>query len=206
MRRAALFDVDCREFNAVGDGLAFRPRVEPLADKLRALYDCAARHGLPLVFSTCWSGRMLQPDSLPGVLFVPLDPSRREWLDGLDAARLIYVEKRTYDKPGLNYACRAFDIFANSSNAARLALTLAVEEWVVFGNGFDLCVNGVVRGLLATGRKVRLLEDVTWASAEGYGDHGETGTPTNRRRILDEMAALGVRLETGASFLAEMAS
>ena len=102
--RLGFFDVDCLELNEAGDGLGFRPRVEPLADRLRRLYDCAENHGFPLVFTTCCSGRMPAPDDLPDVLFVPLDGAEREWERQVNGHRVFHLQKKTYGEPRKNSA------------------------------------------------------------------------------------------------------
>ena len=64
----ALFDVDCLEISEDGQGLDFRPRVKPLANKLTQLYEAAELFNFPFLFSTCCSGRMLKPgdfDDIP---------------------------------------------------------------------------------------------------------------------------------------------
>ncbi|MCE5328351.1 MAG: hypothetical protein LLG01_18270 [Planctomycetaceae bacterium] len=200
-RRFVFFDVDCRELADAGDGLQFRPRVKPLAGALESLYALARRLEAPLVFTTCCSGRMLAADSLGDVLLVPLDAGDQQWRRRLDSAALICLSKKTYHEPAKNYACRAFDMFADNANATALAQALDAGEWIVFGNGFDLCVNAAVRGLLAAGQKVRIVTDVTVASAKGYG---RCGTEENRSEILDDFATRGVRLCTLDELSAEL--
>ncbi len=200
-RRFGFFDVDCRELADAGDGLQFRPRVKPLAGALESLYALARRLEAPLVFTTCCSGRMLAAESLDDVLLVPLDAGDRQWRQRLDGAELICLAKKTYNDPPKNYSCRAFDMFADNANATALVQALDVAEWIVFGNGFDLCVNAAVRGLLAAGQKVCVVTDVTIASAKGYG---RCGTDENRRDILADFAAAGVRLCTLNELIAEV--
>ncbi|MCE5276933.1 MAG: hypothetical protein ABFD92_10350 [Planctomycetaceae bacterium] len=200
-RRLGFFDVDCRELTDAGDGLQFRPRVKPLAPRLEQIYGLARRLEAPLVFTTCCSGRMLDAGSLNDVLLVPLDAADQQWRRRLDSAALICLAKKTYNDPPKNYACRAFDMFADNANAVAMVRALDVGEWVVFGNGFDLCVNAAVRGLLAAGQNVRVVTDVTIASAKGYG---RCGTDEYRREILADFAAAGVRLCTLDDLLAEM--
>ena len=203
------FDVDSRELNEAGTGLKFRPRVEPLADRLNRMYAVAQKNDVPLVFTTCCSGRMLRPESLPEVLFVPLDPAQRQWEERLDSHRLICMEKKTYHDAKDNFGCRAYDMFQGNGNAARLVQALDVNEWVVFGNGFDLCIYSAVHGLLAAGQKVCLLSDVFARGARGYyvptaGGQVECGTPENLARILAEFKQLGVRTATQEQFLASL--
>lgn len=190
-RPFALFDVDCQELNDAGDGLSLRPRVEPLAPQIARLYDLADRADCPVVFTTCCSGRMLAPRDVPGVVFVPLaGDGAADWQSQLDARRF-YLQKKTYHDPQLNYACQAFDMFADNGNAARLVRALNAEQWIVFGNGFDLCVNAAATGLLDAGSNVLLVTDVAVPTATGYG---RCGTPENRDRILAALQARGARL------------
>jgi nicotinamidase-related amidase len=207
--RFGLFDVDSRELNAAGNALGFRPRVEPLRDRLDRLYALAEERGTPLVFTTCCSGRMLRPDSLPEVLVVPLGADQRQWETRMHAYRLFCLQKKAYKEAGANFSCRAYDMFRDNGNAARLMQTLDVNEWIVFGNGFDLCIYSGVRGLLAAGQRVCLLSDVYASGARGYyvptpRGRFETGTPENHARILAEFRQLGVRTATLEQFLASV--
>ncbi len=186
--RYGLFDVDCRELSAAGDGLSLRPRVEPLAERLGRLYAWAEKHGLPLVMTTCCSGRMPGPGDLAGVLFVPLDASSRAWEDRLDEHRVFYLQKNAYGDPQQNFRLRAFDMFQDNGNAARLVALLGVEQWIVFGNAFDACVACAARGLLAAGQKVCLLPDVGVLGARGYGN---SGTQEHLGQVLAELGRLG---------------
>ena len=206
----ALFDVDSRELNPAGNGFSFRQRVEPLAPQLKRLYALADKHSAPLVFTVCCSGRMLEPRSLPNVLVVPLDAADRRWEAKRAQYRLFNVEKKTYKEPGSNFTCAAYDMFKDNGNAAHLIKSLNVGEWVVFGNGFDLCINAAVRGLLAAGQKVCLLSDVYVQGARGYfvptadGGQIELGTPENLARVLAEFQQHGVRSLTLDQFAASV--
>ena len=196
--RFGFFDVDCQELNESGDGLSLRPRAEPLAESLGQLWNCAEQHGLPVVFTTCCSGRMPKPTDLPEVLFVPLDPSCREWEDRVAEHRIFYLEKNAYGDPKINSQRRAYDVFGDNGNARRLVECLGVEEWVVFGNAFDFCVNCAARGLLAAGQQVRLLPDVGVLGARGYG---ASGTEENLRHVLTELSQLGAQIGSLDTFL-----
>lgn len=198
-KRYGFFDVDSRELSPDGNGLNFRERVKPLAGKLNQLYDLAARHEIALVFTTCCSGRMLRADSLPDVLYVPLEQDDDAWLAEAGRGKRIYLQKKTYGVPQTNYTCRAFDVFSDNGNAARLLQTLAVEEWVVFGNGLDLCVNHVAQSILRYGRRVTFLEDVMIPSAKGYDNNG---TEENRLAVFENLRRMGAVPQSFASFMA----
>jgi len=197
-REIGFFDVDCRELNAAGTGLGYRPRVEPIVPALEKLYARARELDAPEVFTTCCSGRMLREASLSEVLFVPMDPAQSGWTARVPAHRLFYLEKATCGVPAENYKQRTFDAFRYNRNAPRLFELLGARRWVVFGNGFDLCVNTTVRGLLGCGLAVHLIADVTVAAARGYDD---CGTEENRRRVLEDLAGLGATVGTLAEFL-----
>ena len=205
--RFGFFDVDSRELNTARTGFQFRERVLPLADRLNRLYAVSEDRNYPLVFTTCCSGRMLQPDSLREVLVVPLDPAQKEWQERLRAYHLFCVQKKTFSEPKQNFGCRAFDMFKHNGNAARLVQTLGVEEWIVFGNGFDFCIDSAIAGLVAAGQKVCLLTDVYARGAKGYPvstpqGEIESGGPENEVYLLGKFRQLGVRTATLDEFLA----
>lgn len=188
----AFFDVDCRDLDPTGARLQFRPRViEPLSEKLNALYKESTSMNIPLVFTTCCSGKMLQAGQMSGVLYIPCDAQKTEWQSHVKSHRLFYLQKHACGEPKANFACQAYDVFKYNHNAVSLVRMLQVDQWIVFGNGFDLCVNSTVRGLLNAGQRVHLLTDVLVPSARGYGD---CGTEENRLRILHELGELGVTM------------
>jgi len=156
--RFSFFDVDSRELDESARTLGYRPRVLPIVPKLERLYSLADTKGWPLVFTTCCSGRMLSPKNLPDVLFIPLDASDTSWCAAVGKHRRFYLAKRTCGDPKLNYDARTFDMFQHNANARRLLQSLDVETWVVFGNGFDLCVNAAANGILNAGLPLILLE------------------------------------------------
>ena len=198
------FDVDCREIAPTG-ALTLRPRVQPLAERLQALYDYAVRHDLVTIFTTCCSGRMLERGSRDDILFVPLDADDTDWSEGVPDARLIYLQKKAYGDPRVNFDCRAYDMFADNPHAAHLLRTLDIPEWVVFGNGFDLCVNSAVSGILCAGYAVTLLTDLmipcgqlAYLAERGFG---HIGTEAYRNDIYAEFVRQGARLSTGEQLL-----
>jgi nicotinamidase-related amidase len=192
-RRFGLFDADCRELDASGSGLAYRPRVRPIVPQLELLYDLAEAKRYPLVFTTCCSGRMLTPLGLPDTGYVPLNATETSWRAELHRFREFYLAKHTCGEPKANFACRAFDMFQYNANACWLLRELDVETWVVFGNGFDLCVGSAARGILRAGLKLILLEDVRIASANA--------TPQSEQETFDTMRDQGAQLMTLQSFL-----
>jgi nicotinamidase-related amidase len=190
MNRFGLFDVDSWELNEIGDGLSARPRVAPIVPKLKHLHAWATAYDYPVVFTTCCSGRMISPDGLPDILHVPLTPP----LPALEGYRQFYLAKKAYGDPKINFAQCAFDMFRDNDNAAHLLRALNVETWVVFGNGFDLCVNSAARGILNASLPVILLEDVRVSSANG--------TPASEQETLRQLRSLGARVMTLEQFMA----
>jgi len=191
--RFGFFDADCRELDASGTGLAYRPRVWPIVPQLERLYGLAEARKYPLVFTTCCSGRMLSPMGLAGTRYVPLDAADTSWRAASGEFRQFYLAKHTCGQPQANFACRAFDMFQYNANASLLLRELAVETWVVFGNGFDLCVGSAARGILQSGLKLILLEDVRISSAGA--------TPQSEEATLGALRRQGARLMTLQSFL-----
>jgi hypothetical protein len=162
--RFGFFDVDCREVDQSGRALSYRPRVWPIVSQLERLYTLAEAKGYPLVFTTCCSGRMPARQALPDTLFIPLDAGDMSWRGKLREYRRFYLAKPTCGNPQVNGACRAYDMFHHNANAACLAREPGVETWIVFGNGFDLCVGSAAAGILRAGCSLIVLEDVRISS------------------------------------------
>lgn len=215
-RRLALFDSDCLELAAAAPArrsrelpaFAIRERVYPLADKLERLYAFARRRELTMVFTHCCSARAVAPaaaanapDPTPdGVLVVPMNGGDESWLAGVRSHRLINLEKYNDTPLQESFICRHFDAFQHNANARRLLAALAIPQWVMFGHGFDLCVDSAVKGLIAAGYHVHLLTDVIASSATGYGPYG---TEASKRAILDYLVRIGVTTGTLESLLRE---
>jgi nicotinamidase-related amidase len=187
------FDVDCRELSEDGSGWVFRPRVEPIAEKVLRLYDRARRESAPIVATTCGSGRMPSDGFCPGGIVIPLDPAKQAWRTRLAENRFFHVEK----------TCGSWRAFEGNPNAARLFLEMGIVDWVVFGNGLDLCVDQAVQNLLSLGLRVTFLSDVLIPSAKGNGPQGDSGTPRSRERTLARWRELGARETTLDAFLGE---
>jgi len=192
-RRFGLFDVDSRELDQSGCGLAYRPRVRPIVPLLERLYALAEAKGYPLLFTTCCSGRMLPPRGLPGTLVIPLDAAETSWRAALGGYRRFYLAKRARGDPAANLAARAFDTFEHNANARLLLRELDVATWVVFGNAFDLCVASVARGILNAGLPLIVLKDVR-VSASG-------ATPQSERETIRFLSEREAQLMSLAAFL-----
>lgn len=190
--RFGLFDVDSRELDGSRRQLGFRPRVVPLASSLQRLYALAAVHQYPLVFTTCCSGSMPGPSDVPGMLYIPLDPADLSWLGRVEEYQLFHVAKKAHGDPARNSACRAYDMFQDNPHVSRLLRALQVETWVVFGNGFDLCVGSAARGILDAGLPLIVLEDVRISNAGG--------TAESERNTFDELRGRGARVMSLSQF------
>ncbi len=201
-KRFGFFDADCLEVTD-DNSLGLRPRVKPLTDKLNRLYQFVAENKAVLVFTTCCSGQMLVQGSRNDILFVPLAGQEQGWKAQTDQHKLIYLQKKAYGDPKINFSCRAFDVFAHNENAAALIKELAVDEGVVFVNGLDLCVDQAVKGILAAGGKVTFLADVMVSSATGYGAFG---TPENKAATYENWTSLGATRQTFDQFLTDYGS
>jgi hypothetical protein len=163
-----------------------------MADRVLRLIARAQEERAPLVATTCGSGRMPRGESCPGGMVVPLDPDDRSWCDRVEGHRFFHLEKQ----------CGAWRAFEGNPNAARLFLELGVLDWVVFGNGLDLCVDQAVQNLLSLGLSVAFLSDVLIPSATGYGPLGDSGTQASRERTLGRWRELGAREMSLEDFLA----
>jgi hypothetical protein len=210
-RQIALFDSDCLE--PVGKGsfplpampnFTVRQRMQPKADIINALHDFAQRHDLTVLFTQCCSARLVTDNNPPETLVVPLDGCGSAWQDRVGKARFINIRKPS----GLgdsdttrSFICRYFDAFQHNANVGHLLKLLNIPVFVLFGHGFDLCVDSSAKGLLAAGFKVHLLTDVTAPSATGYGPYGTT---ESSRAILDYLIKIGVTTGTSNDFLQEM--
>jgi nicotinamidase-related amidase len=129
---------------------------------------------------------------------VPRDPGNQTWRQELPGRRLINIEKHHASPPRESFICRHFDAFQHNPNAARLFKALDIPLWVVFGHGFDLCVDSAVKGILMSGYRVHLLTDLTAPSAKGYGPYG---TEESRAAILAYLKKIGVTTGTLDAFL-----
>ncbi len=92
-------------------------------------------------------------------------------------------------------------MFADNGNATALVKELNADEWVLFGNALDLCVDAAVRGVLAAGGNVTFLSDCMCSSATGYGLNG---TEENRLATFARWREAGAKEQTLDAFLARM--
>lgn len=172
----------------------------PMAEKLESLYAFAKQHDLATVFTQCCSAKIVSPKTHPEVLRVPMATQRTEWLKHVDRFRLVNLEKHNGAALHESFICRHFDAFQHNSNARKLFAKLNIPRWVMFGHGFDLCVDSSVKGLIAAGYQVHLLVDVIASAATGYGPYG---TEESKRSILTYLQKIGVTTGTLDEFLKE---
>lgn len=210
-RRIALFDSDCLEPVEAGGfplpalpAFGVRERMRPKADRINALYEFALRHDLTVIFTQCCSATPVVDGSPEGTLVVPVDPGDQRWRERVSCSRLINIEKKSGSGEGgtmRSFICRYFDAFQHNPNTGVLLESLDVPLFVLFGHGFDLCVDSSAKGLLAAGRKVHFLTDVSASSASGYGPYG---TAESGGAILDYLVKIGVTTGTSEEFLRGM--
>jgi nicotinamidase-related amidase len=210
-RQIALFDSDCLEpmnedsfqLRAL-PAFGVRKRMQPKADKINGLYAFAQKHDLTVLFTQCCSAKPVTDDSPTGTLVVPTTGNDLSWQARVEGSRLINIEKRSgLGEPDTtrSFICRYFDAFQHNANTGALLELLNVPVFVLFGHGFDLCVDSSAKGLLAAGYKVHFLTDVSAPSASGYGPYG---TEESGRAILDYLVKIGVTIGTSDEFLWEM--
>jgi len=212
-RQIALFDSDCLQPAGKGDvplpalpAFSVRERMQPKADRINALYALARRHDLTVLFTQCCSAPLVADDDPAGTLLVPLDGKERGWQEKVAQARLINLRKPSGLGVGNttnSFICRYFDAFQHNANAKALLGALNVPIFVLFGHGFDLCVDSAAKGLLAAGHRVHFLTDVSAPSASGYGPYG---TEESGRSILDYLVKIGVTTGSSEAFVQEMES
>jgi hypothetical protein len=195
--KIGFFETCSRELDEC-TGYKYRPRMQPWTEPLNGLYGYAQKHGIPFVFTTCCSGNLLSPDSRKDVLFIPVDGANTEWKNRVKDFRLFYVEKITHHDPKVNSEQETYAPFCYNQNVRPLIESLSVDEWIVYGNGVDFCVNDTVTGLIKAGQKVTFLSDVLCKSATGYGN---SGTEESTRETLAFWRALGAREYTSSAFL-----
>lgn len=180
-KKIAFFDVCSREIDN-NLALSFRPRVKPIAEKLNRIYDFINKKGSILVFTTCCSGKMLEPGLREDILIIGLDENNLEWKKKIKDYKSINLQKNKFSYEPFNY----------NKNSIQLIKALPVDEWVIFGNGLDLCVNHIVENILNEGFKVTFLKDVMISSAVGYETNfGKSGTEENKAATFENWCKNG---------------
>ncbi len=208
MNKTVFFDVDCLEVwheksaptRPVFDGMGFRPRVEPIAERLNNLYRLIVLNDRPMFFCTCCSGNLPEKDFSQDMLFISRNEPITE-IDRFDDKKLIYVEKKTTGIPKQNYEQCCFDPFRHNHNLNHVIDKIGAERWVVFGNGFDLCVMSVIRGLIKQNKEVFFVHDLIVRGAKGYDN---LGTEEYWLEAMEELNNCGVTLISYADLIMEM--
>jgi len=75
-----------------------------------------------------------------------------------------------------------------NGNAERLVKAIDVDEWIVFGNAFDVCVACCAEGLLNAGQRICLVTDVAALSVRGMQE--------SLRAMIEGMSQRGARAST----------
>ena len=84
-------------------------------------------------------------------------------------------------------------MFQDNGNLVRLLQLLDLSNWVVFGNGMDLCVHCGASGVLKAGFDVTVLSDVLISSVNG--------TPESMLETLNCLKGAGATSQTLQGFL-----
>jgi hypothetical protein len=195
-KEIGFFDVDSREMNECSKELKLQERMEPIAKILTDLYDFAAKFSVPFVFTTCCSGKFPEIGSLDYVCRVPMDSNDSSWTKDAGRYRYFYLQKKQYGNPRINSERCAHAFFKYNGNAMKLFKRLKMKKWVVFGNGFDLCVCHACFSLLKNGFKLVILED---AVMPAWG-RKPIGTKENKKKILKELKGLGTEIMNTETF------
>lgn len=184
----AFFNVDCLEYDTGKKSLTtYRPRVEYLAPQLDSVKNYALKHEIPMLITTCCSGRMPKKTELKReeAVFVSLKKTN-DWLTDFNPAANYYIEKKAYGDPKMNYDKHATEMFLNNENIDYLLDTLNVENWIVFGNGFEACVVTAVNNLLERGYDVAIVEDLLIS--------GAGGSPETKQKIIEHYRNNNVKI------------
>jgi hypothetical protein len=194
------FEICSREMDECGRepdgccGYQYRHRMQPWAGQLSALYTYAQRLCAPFVFTTCCGGSMLLPDSKNDVLFIPIDGADTRWQTKIKDYHCFYVEKIADCNMKENSEFDNAALFCYNRNVLKLVELLSVDEWIVYGNSLDFCVNDTVIGLLNAGQMVTFLSDVLCGSSNG--------TEESRNRTLEKWRTLGAIERASGELLA----
>jgi nicotinamidase-related amidase len=191
------FEVDGRELATSGDSLAFVPRATRFQEKLEHLETVARHLQAPFVFTICCADRFLEPERKAGSVVVPRGAGSTAWIEQLQGARIIHLEKpRECGDHKMDAELLVWDMFLHNENAPRLFEELKVKHWVTYGIGIDHCVSSATRGLLRLGYDVTVLSDLLVSNA---GGNHETMSA-----MLMQLSKLGARVQTCEEFLREL--
>jgi nicotinamidase/pyrazinamidase len=182
------FDIDSQLDFLYPAGALYVPGAERIVPAIACLNRYAAAHGIPVVSTTdahteddpefrvwphhcvagTWGQRKAEATLLDRRTVVP----NRDCPLNVDGARQIVVEKQTVD------------VF-QARNLSRVVERLGGDGYVVYGVVTEICVLYAVRGLLRTGRPIRVVTDAV-----------ETLKREDSERALEECRSQGASLVT----------
>jgi nicotinamidase/pyrazinamidase len=180
------FDIDSQLDFLYPAGALYVPGAERIVPAIACLNRYAAAHGIPVVSTTdahteddqefrvwphhcvagTWGQRKAEATLLDRRVVVP----NRDCPLNVEGARQIVVEKQTVD------------VF-QARNLSRVVELLGGDGYVVYGVVTEICVLYAVRGLLRTGRPVRVVTDAV-----------ETLKREDSERALEECRSQGASL------------
>ncbi len=166
-----IFDVDTRQPTDDGNGWTYQGRAVPFRSDTERLLEAVHAQQVPLVMTTCVGGHMLAPaqfkQAYPEMLFVPLDERDTAWAEKCAQYNAFYVEKLPrHAGCTAQHPHPAHEIFLNNKNAARLIDALGIQEWIVFGNAMETCVDLVIAKLREKQCTVRYIPELMMPGAK----------------------------------------
>ena len=200
--KIVFWEVDAQMDFMLPGGKLYVPGAERIIPNIRRLVEAAQENGAWLISSVdahtendpeferfpphCVQGspgaRIIPEGLAKNPFTIPNDPSVELSKDIFSQSQVV-LEKQTLDD---------FD----NPHTGELVKRLGDEtEYVVFGVATEYCVWCAVKGLLARGRKVRIVRDAIRALV-----------PEDGRRALKELESLGARLTTTEQVLEEIHS
>ena len=155
----AYFDIDTQNDFVVPGGVLYNPGAERLIPEVARLNKAAAEHGFVLISTMCAH----PPDAEEFKVWPPHcvigTPGQQKPAETLlaESSDQIIVDKND------------LDVFSNPA-VIPLLDRLSVDECFVYGVYLEYCVKCAVMGLLKSGRKVRLVTNVTMAVDQKAGE------------------------------------
>lgn len=155
----AYFDIDTQNDFVVPGGVLYNPGAERLIPEVARLNKAAAENGFVLISTMCAH----PPDAEEFKVWPPHcvigTPGQQKPAGTLlaQSSDQIIVDKND------------LDVFSNPT-VIPLLDRLSVDECFVYGVYLEYCVKCAVMGLLKSGRKVRLVTNVTMAVDQKAGD------------------------------------
>lgn len=195
----AFFSVCSREGFGGSTPPTYRHRSAPIQDKLKRLFEFAEQASIRTLSTQC-VGRAspeLGKSCDPYALMLPLHQESSSWQNELSQKREIFVERPRYGSPEENRRMGSADMFGSNPNVVKLIEQIDAHEWIVFGIAMQACVTYAVRGLLASGKMVTILQDTVLPASR---------SESTLEQSLETMQREGVSLETAEAFLLRAAA